>query len=43
MMAAKITCKNCGANHSCGCAIKKAKDGKSCCTACVKDYNLKIK
>tara|TARA_Y100000385_G_C12932659_1_gene567452 strand:- start:589 stop:762 length:174 start_codon:yes stop_codon:yes gene_type:complete len=35
-------CKNCGLKLSCSCKVRKAKDGKECCTACVTKYNNQL-
>jgi hypothetical protein len=35
-------CKNCGTRLSCSCKVRTAKDGTSCCSHCVKDYNAKL-
>lgn len=36
-------CLNCGKSLSCGCQKKKASDGKSVCTNCIAQYELKLK
>lgn len=36
-------CTNCGKTLGCSCKRRKASDGKSCCAACVKAYEAKIK
>lgn len=36
-------CLNCGKTLSCGCEKRTAKDGKSCCKACVATYEKSIK
>ncbi len=36
-------CTNCGKALGCSCKRRKASDGKSCCAACVKAYEAKIK
>ena len=33
-----MTCKNCGAQHGCGCQEKIASDGAYCCTSCIATY-----
>lgn len=38
-----IKCLNCGKTLSCVCGKKTAKDGKSCCKACVATYETKLK
>jgi hypothetical protein len=37
-----MKCQNCNAKLSCGCKKRVAKDGKSCCSSCVKAYNDKL-
>ena len=36
-------CGNCGKALNCGCKKRKASDGKSCCAACVKQYEASLK
>ena len=38
-----IKCTNCSNTFSCGCKKRQATDGKSCCTACVSQYESSIK
>ena len=35
-------CSNCGTRITCGCQKRVAKDGTSCCTKCVGQYNKSI-
>lgn len=35
-------CKNCKTSLSCSCKIRAAKDGKSCCTKCIDEYNNQL-
>lgn len=37
-----MKCLNCAKNLSCGCKKRKASDGKSCCTSCLKSYETKL-
>jgi hypothetical protein len=37
-----MKCTNCGANYSCGCKKRIAKDGTSCCASCITTYNNKL-
>lgn len=38
-----MLCPNCRKKLSCGCAKRKASDGKVCCTSCVNAYEAKLK
>ena len=38
-----MLCQNCGATHSCSCQLRKASDGKECCTNCIGIYETKIR
>lgn len=31
-------CLNCRTNMGCGCNVRKASDGRSCCTKCIAPY-----
>ena len=33
-----MTCKNCGNQITCGCQVRVASNGKSCCTSCLSTY-----
>ena len=35
-------CNNCKTSLGCTCQIRKASDGKSCCSRCIKGYELKL-
>lgn len=35
-------CQNCGVTFSCGCQVRIASDGKSCCNNCVSSYEIQI-
>lgn len=37
-----MKCNNCNKKLSCGCQRTVAKDGKSCCSKCVKKYNKNL-
>jgi len=37
-----MNCGNCKSLLSCGCKVRSATDGTSCCTACVADYNARL-
>jgi hypothetical protein len=36
------TCPNCKKSLSCGCQLRKAKDGTNVCTSCLPTYNSKV-
>lgn len=35
-----MNCPNCGASLGCSCKLRKASDGKQCCTLCVAKYEI---
>jgi hypothetical protein len=35
-----LICGNCNASLGCGCQVRRAKDGKSCCDKCIAGYEL---
>lgn len=35
-------CNNCRTSLGCTCQIRKASDGKSCCSICLKGYEIKL-
>lgn len=38
-----MNCSNCKAVLSCGCKVRKASNGTSCCTACITSYEAGLK
>lgn len=38
-----MNCSNCSTKVGCKCSLRKASDGKMCCTKCIAAYEAKLK